>query len=629
VKPTLSLLHALIVVLCCSVTATTWAQLPVTGAVYHFDATSIDPLNLNEVRIEGANTRVHTWVDLTGNLDQAGNLDFVSHSDVNRHPLYVPSARLTTGSNPVDLPALVFDGNDHLLSPTGVTGLNGATGVTLFAVGRQPSTITGSHNGFLQAFDGNRKLSIQVEPEGTTPDPTDVRFNYRVTGNNPQIRHAVLGSVGTDWVQHAIHYDGTIPLAQVNYNGRDIPSAISGAVAANMGTAGTLVAGALDSSGTNGWTGEIGEIIAYPTALNATEFQAVQNYLATKWDLGLSPPTEGTLHFGQLGAFSVVPERPEYDFLDLSFGKVNYTNPRPAFVPGKTNILLMYPFDKPRDPLPPIETARNRIDAIIAEQDLDELYGVSLGEERGFWAEFDYLSQLYDHIKMNWPDLRVFQWLSRPLTPPATLQADGFIYDDYTTDVAAWKSKMEAHLDTGKELIPVLWASPPSLGFGSPTDLWLDAARQKAAWAEENDLSIMLFAVSDPGPSFNSWFSDPLAEPWRNWVLNELASPGEPVLPGDYNGNGTVDAADYVVWRDNLGASEGTLLNDIDGGAIDQDQYDTWRVNFGATASGTLAAFEESAVPEPASGILLIAASFSVTCFRSRRIWNVPKHARL
>ena len=154
--------------------------------------------------------------------------------------MYVPSARLTTGSNPVDLPALVFDGNDHLLSSTGVTGLDGATGVTLFAVGRQLSTISGSNNGFLQAFDGNRKLAIQVEPEGNTSDPTDVRFNYRVTGNNPQIRHAVLGAVGTDWVQHAIHYDGTVPLAQVTYNGRDVPSATSGAVAANMGTAGTF-----------------------------------------------------------------------------------------------------------------------------------------------------------------------------------------------------------------------------------------------------------------------------------------------------------------------------------------------------------------------------------------------------
>jgi hypothetical protein len=28
-----------------------------------------------------------------------------------------------------------------------------------------------------------------------------------------------------------------------------------------------------------------------------------------------------------------------------------------------------------------------------------------------------------------------------------------------------------------------------------------------------------------------------------------------PALPGDYNGDGTVDAADYVVWRKTLGTT--------------------------------------------------------------------------
>ena len=129
---------------------------------------------------------------------------------------------------------------------------------------------------------------------------------------------------------------------------------------------------------------------------------------------------------------------------------------------------------------------------------------------------------MYDYVKLNWPELRVFQWLSTPLTPPATLRADGFIYDHYTTDVVDWQNKMQAYLDTGKELIPVLWASPPFGGLGSPTDDWLDAARQKAAWAREYRLPLMVFAVSEPGPSFNSWFSDPLAAPWRDWIMNEL-----------------------------------------------------------------------------------------------------------
>ncbi|MEX2170083.1 MAG: hypothetical protein WD851_12300 [Pirellulales bacterium] len=57
-------------------------------------------------------------------------------------------------------------------------------------------------------------------------------------------------------------------------------------------------------------------------------------------------------------------------------------------------------------------------------------------------------------------------------------------------------------------------------------------------------------------------------------------------LPGDYNDDGVVDAADYPVWRDHLGALAGTLPNDSDGGTIGVAQYDTWKSNFGATSNG-------------------------------------------
>jgi hypothetical protein len=61
---------------------------------------------------------------------------------------------------------------------------------------------------------------------------------------------------------------------------------------------------------------------------------------------------------------------------------------------------------------------------------------------------------------------------------------------------------------------------------------------------------------------------------------------------GDYNGNGVVDAADYVVWRDN----PASLQNEgASPGVVNQADYDFWRSRFGATAgSGTLAT-----VPEP------------------------------
>ena len=66
------------------------------------------------------------------------------------------------------------------------------------------------------------------------------------------------------------------------------------------------------------------------------------------------------------------------------------------------------------------------------------------------------------------------------------------------------------------------------------------------------------------------------------------------VLPGDYNANGIVDAADYTVWRNNLGAAplpgplhEGEGVNgDGNGdGIVDALDYAVWKSNFGATVA--------------------------------------------
>jgi hypothetical protein len=75
---------------------------------------------------------------------------------------------------------------------------------------------------------------------------------------------------------------------------------------------------------------------------------------------------------------------------------------------------------------------------------------------------------------------------------------------------------------------------------------------------------------------------------------------GVPVgVPGDYNGNGVVDTADYVVWRNG-----GPLLNEVAGvtpGSVTPDDYDAWRARFGNT-SGSGSSLDGAAnVPEPAA----------------------------
>lgn len=72
-------------------------------------------------------------------------------------------------------------------------------------------------------------------------------------------------------------------------------------------------------------------------------------------------------------------------------------------------------------------------------------------------------------------------------------------------------------------------------------------------------------------------------------------------LAGDFNNDGIVDAADYTVWRDNLGGDESTLGGNGDGvGVVDNDDYALWAANYGATSGAVI-----TAVPEPTAIVLL------------------------
>jgi hypothetical protein len=81
---------------------------------------------------------------------------------------------------------------------------------------------------------------------------------------------------------------------------------------------------------------------------------------------------------------------------------------------------------------------------------------------------------------------------------------------------------------------------------------------------------------------------------------NLVASPG---LAGDFNSNGVVDAADYLVWRKNAGTNN-ALPNNLISGTIGMAQYNEWRANFGQ-ASGSGAGLISAAVPEPGSASLV------------------------
>ncbi|MFW6146351.1 MAG: dockerin type I domain-containing protein [Planctomycetota bacterium] len=91
-----------------------------------------------------------------------------------------------------------------------------------------------------------------------------------------------------------------------------------------------------------------------------------------------------------------------------------------------------------------------------------------------------------------------------------------------------------------------------------------------------------------------------------------FVAPGMPDLPGDVNGDGTVDLDDFVILKSHFGMVGNAVRcdGDLDGdGDVDLDDFVALKKNFGATAT---------AAPEPAA-LALLAAGWACLPARRRR----------
>ena len=149
-----------------------------------------------------------------------------------------------------------------------------------------------------------------------------------------------------------------------------------------------------------------------------------------------------------------------------------------------------------------------------------------------------------------------------------------------------------------------VWPRGPDFDFASECDLFgcgtlfpTDADGYPVVGPDPFSIWNEYSALVDNRPGNNGYIQS------RESLVTFVAVVPDPTgPPGDFNQDGIVDAADYVVWRKTGGSQAG---------------YNDWRTHFGQT-SGNGAAASVNVVPEPSSLALLILAGLAQLRSRHR-----------
>src|SRR5690606_20724859 len=87
-------------------------------------------------------------------------------------------------------------------------------------------------------------------------------------------------------------------------------------------------------------------------------------------------------------------------------------------------------------------------------------------------------------------------------------------------------------------------------------------------------------------------------------------------LTGDYNGDGRVDAADYLVWRNTLSSTDNLAADGNQSGQVDADDYLVWKQAYALQSAGLAA---PTSIPEPTWALPLFGTWLVFTAVRRCR----------
>ena len=149
-------------------------------------------------------------------------------------------------------------------------------------------------------------------------------------------------------------------------------------------------------------------------------------------------------------------------------------------------------------------------------------------------------------------------------------------------------------------------------------NLGLDTALEVVELATPSQSSYLIAqysgTLSGAFDSVSAGYTIDAETPGEIWLLVDPLG-----LPGDYNDDGIVNAADYAVWRDHLGQLF-TMPGDTTPGSVDAEDYNVWRTNFGQALAAA------AVIPEPTFAPLLAVASAVVSQCRLNTLRRVNEN---
>lgn len=177
-------------------------------------------------------------------------------------------------------------------------------------------------------------------------------------------------------------------------------------------------------------------------------------------------------------------------------------------------------------------------------------------------------------------------------------------------------------IDTGaihKHLVLQLNDNDGNPDTTPPAGVYMIAWQIRSAGFETSDPLVFVHRTSTVADAVRDLAAD--------WAIAHIDALFPPALPGDYNDDQVVNAADYTVWRNSLGAAIALPNENASQNVIDAADYEVWKTHYGEMPISMAGGATGDLAPEPSTTLLSLSAILAALACPRRHRAATERHA--